>query len=326
MPPKDTIVCFLCKGRLSYKNDDASKFEKHMKNEHMVKFGLEYLLAGCNMSEDERLAIKDVIKEWRIEQEKVVSEEVMKEEVDKDESKRIKDEPDISVKDNDTTLEEDAEEVVSSKSKPKPNKSKLEAQAARFQCDDCPISFTQSGNLEEHISRKHKNKSNKKSKSKEILDSIDRKNGLDGEFTLKDFKTASDASKKTSIATLTPKSASKSNTAKVVVGLATKKVKNDDVPVNEETIERKSLSSTTPVPKNKKGGGASLVAEPGQDPGEGTVCPLCSKEFPKNGPMRNHFVDIHQPGEFPCKGCQKVFTSKNKMSSHYSRNCKRKTL
>ena len=61
MPPKDTIVCFLCKGRLSYKNDDAIKFEKHMKNEHMVKFGMEYLLAGCTMSEDERLAIKDVI-------------------------------------------------------------------------------------------------------------------------------------------------------------------------------------------------------------------------------------------------------------------------
>merc|ERR1712179_453223 len=119
-----------------------------------------------------------------IEQEKVVSEEVMKEEIDKDESKRIKDEPDISVKDNETTLDEDAEAVVST---------------ARFQCDDCPISFPQSSNLEEHISRKHKNKSNKKSKSKEILDSIDRKNGLDGEFTLKDFKTASDALKKTSI-------------------------------------------------------------------------------------------------------------------------------
>merc|ERR1712179_52176 len=305
-------------------HDDASKFEKHMKNEHMVKFGMEYLLAGCNMSEDERLAIKDVIKEWRIEQEKVVSEEVMKEEVDKDESKRIKDEPDISVKDNDTTLEEDAEESAPSKSKS--IKSKPEAKAARFQCDDCPISFTQSSNLEEQISGKQKNKSNKKSKSKEILDSIDRKNGLDGEFTLKDFKSASDALKKTSIATLTPKSTSKSTSAKVVVGLTTKKVKNDDVQVNEETIERKSLSSTTPVPKNKKGGGASLVAEPGQDPGDGTVCPLCSKQFPKYGPMRNHFVDIHQPGEFPCKGCQKVFTSKNKMSSHYSRNCKRKTL
>ena len=36
-----------------------------------------------------------------------------------------------------------------------------------------------------------------------------------------------------------------------------------------------------------------------------------------------HFEDLHQPGEFPCPGderiCGKVFTSRNKMSSHYSR-------
>ena len=45
-----------------------------------------------------------------------------------------------------------------------------------------------------------------------------------------------------------------------------------------------------------------------EDPGTGTTCPLCSKEFPTNGPMRNHFVDIHQPGEYPCPGdgCGKV--------------------
>ena len=45
-----------------------------------------------------------------------------------------------------------------------------------------------------------------------------------------------------------------------------------------------------------------------QDPGTGTTCPLCSKEFPKNGPMRRHFEDIHQPGEYPCPGdeCGKV--------------------
>ena len=40
----------------------------------------------------------------------------------------------------------------------------------------------------------------------------------------------------------------------------------------------------------------------------GTTCPLCGKQFPKNGPMRRHFEDIHQPGEYPCpgEGCGKV--------------------
>ena len=62
------------------------------------------------------------------------------------------------------------------------------------------------------------------------------------------------------------------------------------------------------------------------DPGTGHICRLCSKEFPGNGAMRRHFEDIHDPGEYPCKGCGKMFTSRNKVSSHYSRNCKRKSL
>merc|ERR1712129_159395 len=230
--------------------------------------GMEYLLAGCSMSEEERLAVKDVTK------------------------------------------------------------------AARFQCDDCPISFTMENNLEEHIARKHKKKiSLNNSKSKEILDAIDRKNAIDGEFskTMKTFKTASDSLKKTNIATISPKSTPKATLEKVVQGLSAKKLKTLDVSIKKDgeevEMKRKNLTSTTSVPKkntsklNKTGNGSTPVAEPGQEPGEGKVCPLCSKEFLKNGPMRRHFEDIHQPGEFPCSGCQKMFTSKNKMSSHYSRYC-----
>ena len=43
----------------------------------------------------------------------------------------------------------------------------------------------------------------------------------------------------------------------------------------------------------------------------------------KTALLCRHFEDLHQPGEFPCPGderiCGKVFTSRNKMSSHYSR-------
>ena len=41
------------------------------------------------------------------------------------------------------------------------------------------------------------------------------------------------------------------------------------------------------------------LAGANDDPGSGTTCPLCKKEFPKNGPMRRHFEDIHQPGSTP---------------------------
>jgi len=323
MPPRGTIVCFLCKGIVSYKNKDSAKFEKHMNNEHMAYFGIEYLLAGCTMSEEERLAVKDVIKD------------------------RI--EPD-SESDQNTTLEEDADEVKPKKAvtmadeaklkkavkiadevKPKKAIKEAEIKAARFQCSDCPISFTMANNLEEHVARKHPNK--KRTKSKDILDAIDRKNAIDGEFskTMKSFKTAGESLKKTSIATITPKSTSKPSLEKVVKGLSVKKMNSLDVSIKKDgeevEVKRKNLTSTTPVPKKKtvavkkKGDTSVVVAGPDQTAGDGTVCPICSKEFPKNGPMRRHFEDIHQPGEFPCSGCQKMFTSKNKMSSHYSRHC-----
>jgi len=107
-----------------------------------------------------------------------------------------------------------------------------------------------------------------------------------------------------------------------------------------ESILSHSIFSETDTPKQsqmvkreRKGVVEPILAEPGQSSGDGKVCPICFKEFPKNGPMRRHFEDIHQTGEFPCPGCQKMFTSKNKMSSHFSRHCnpnninkKRKTL
>jgi len=268
MQPAGTVVCFLCKGFVSYKNKDSSKFQKHMNNEHMAYFGMEYLLAGCTMSEEERLAVKDVIKD------------------------RI--EPD-SESDLNTTLEEEAEEDK----KPK-----------------------ETVDEEEHIAKKHPKKI---SKSVEILDAIDKRNSnSEGDFNkvMKSFKSANESLKKTNIATLSP-ATSKGSLEKVVQSLSAKKT------AEEVEIKRKNLTSTTPVPKKKsltvvkKGQNAnnSLIAEPNQTAGDGTVCPICSKEFPKNGPMRRHFEDIHQPGEFPCSGCQKMFTSKNKMSSHYSRHC-----
>merc|ERR1712226_317448 len=66
---------------------------------------------------------------------------------------------------------------------------------------------------------------------------------------------------------------------------------------------------------------ASAVVGETEDPGPGSVCRLCNKQFPRHGPMRRHFEDIHQSGHFPCpgEGCGKVFSSKNKMSSHRSK-------
>jgi len=68
------------------------------------------------------------------------------------------------------------------------------------------------------------------------------------------------------------------------------------------------------------GGGNNKLVPP---PGKGIACNQCGKEFFTRSRMRNHQVDVHEQGHFPCKGegCPKVFTSMNKMSSHYSKNC-----
>jgi len=264
-------MCFLCRKIVSYKNKNSTKFKKHMTDEHNAYHGMEYLLAGCTMSEEERLAVKDVIKD-RIEQD--------------------------SESDHNTSLDENSEEKSKTEESEKKNLSEeKEEKPVRHQCGYCPISYVKSDNLEEHLAKKHPNK---KTKSKVISDALDKKNS-NGKIE----KVAQN-------------------------GQVMKKLKStnvNDKNVEETETKRKNLTATTPVPKDKSS--KSQIADADQSPGGGKICPICLKEFPKNGPMRSHFVDIHQPGEFPCPGCNKVFTSKNKMSSHFSRNCnpkKRLTL
>jgi hypothetical protein len=66
------------------------------------------------------------------------------------------------------------------------------------------------------------------------------------------------------------------------------------------------------------GGGSNRLVPP---PGTGIACPDCGKEFFSQSRMQSHHVDLHQPGHFPCpgQGCGKVFSSKNKQTSHYSK-------
>merc|ERR1719508_92536 len=191
------------------------------------------------MTEAERLSIKDVIAD------------------------RI--EPDSDC-DQNTTLEEEGDEEKSNETDGKLQKEKQ----VRFDCSHCPISFMMSSSLEEHLAKKHPNKQNtSNTRSKEILDAIDRKNSnSDGDFfTLNSFKSASDTLKKTNIATITrsPMSTSNSSIVKMVEGAPAKK---SNVSIKEEAeIKRKNLTSTTPVPKKKTLVAVkkeSSVAEPNQ--------------------------------------------------------------
>jgi len=237
------LSCFMCDVEVSYRKNDFSKLENHLRNEHRIKREYNYLLAGCFMTGDEREAVKDVISD-KIEM---------------------------------------AVEVPVQKSSS--NRSDV-----RFRCSHCPISFTMKENLREHLERKHKVKA-----SKGVIISKVSRRSAPGELGVKSERAMDE---------------------------------DEDDPLGstpERQKNKKSFMKTKPKRMSMvrpKSTGDYAIAAPGEVPGDGKVCRLCEKQFPNNPSMKRHFEDIHQPGEFPCKGCGKIFTSMNKVSSHYSRNCK----
>jgi len=55
------LRCFLCKDQIPYSNNDKTDFARHMNNEHMADFGIDFLLAACLMEDEEKEAIQEVV-------------------------------------------------------------------------------------------------------------------------------------------------------------------------------------------------------------------------------------------------------------------------
>jgi len=51
-PP--TLGCFLCRGRVIFRNNDSTRFHSHLTNEHGVVFELDFLFAACGVEEEVR--------------------------------------------------------------------------------------------------------------------------------------------------------------------------------------------------------------------------------------------------------------------------------
>jgi len=266
MPPiggiyKGTLLCFLCREIINYKDNDSTKLKKHMKKVHMIKFGFEYILAGCIMSKDERLAVKEVVK-GRIEQGEHA---------------------------DDVTLEESSvSSPKTSVSSPKTSVSDCQETRKRFHCNKCPLSFSKQRHLNDHLEKKH----------------LKRKIRADDVNSHSSKKNLSQEVQKISAVT------------------ALKVESRIKIECKRKTEDQEASSTaTTSVKKIKTPNQENSESNKNQTAGDGTTCPVCSKKFSQNGPMKRHFEDIHKPGNYPCQGCKKVFTSKNKMSSHYSRHC-----
>ena len=55
--PKGKVTCLLCRGFISYKDSDRTRFKDHMLNEHDVKYDSDVVLAASVMSQKEKAYI-----------------------------------------------------------------------------------------------------------------------------------------------------------------------------------------------------------------------------------------------------------------------------
>ena len=259
MQPEGTVVCFLCQGYVPYNPKNPAKFTKHMKSDHSAFFGVEFLLAGCRMTEEERRTVNEVVGEKEVA-------DHSDEGGDGGDVSEFTDwsEPSTEIFFPEATLEEGELQADYDVRNIKQEK----GSENYYKCDFCLKSFTVRENLVEHVSRKHPTKKqiNKKKRSQPAASLL---------------KTSS--------------------SVKIPRGVQNK---------NTNLISRKRRSAN---PRRQQ----QDIPE-----GEGFPCRQCGKVFRTENMEKFHYTDVHEQGHFPCKGgCGKIFTSKNKMSSHWSRHC-----
>ena len=143
MKPAGTVICFLCKGHVPHTRD---KFERHMATDHSAYFGMEYLLAGCKMTEDERLAVTDVVREKEGEWGTRTQDEEAGGELATLEEGQM---PPRAV--------EEADPLTQSAHAPQVQV-KTERVQRQHSCNHCLKSFSLQDSLDEHLRRKHSGK------------------------------------------------------------------------------------------------------------------------------------------------------------------------
>lgn len=266
-PLTTAVTCFLCRANIPFSLADRSRLVAHLATEHQVAEGSEYLVAGCTMSHQERLAIQNVVKGRQpklVQLEATGSEEEDEVEATGEEGGEL---PSLAALEPVTSLTEGEEDAMQLKvetvwseaggsGKPRGGR----------RCPDCDFTCKLQIQLKRH---------------REVCGG-----GARGKSS------AGPKSWKLKVKT---------------VGLATK---------------RSSALARRAGPGE---GGKKAKKSPYVSPGKGKPCNDCGKEFRNEAVLERHIEDLHRPGEFPCPGeqaiCGKVFTSRNKMSSHYSRNC-----
>ena len=165
------VPCFLCKAFIYYEKRDKTKLLAHMNSEHNAFFGVDFLLAGCIMNDDERVAIVNVVKD----REPQLSEPVTEADPDPDHNETLEndelviDSADLVIDNDDeynelnisaltpeTTLQEvtalgvELEQEVSEDEGVSPPRMSTKA-IIEFPCPECPMTFNLKIRLNRHL-------------------------------------------------------------------------------------------------------------------------------------------------------------------------------
>jgi len=149
----NSIICFLCQEKVHYERSDKNKLVAHLSVEHNAVYGHDFLLSGCIMNFDERLAIVNVVndRDPNVEYETPDDDE---EEIEIEDNEIIvgdEAESDLQMLTPETTLQEmDADvQLVQDQGVSPPRMS--EKAPIEFPCPECPMTFNLKIRLNRHI-------------------------------------------------------------------------------------------------------------------------------------------------------------------------------
>jgi len=309
------VECFLCSTTVPYDQKDRSHLLDHLGGKHCVRTGADFVITGCVMTAQEREAVRKVVESRPP---KLVS---------LNESSKVVLGDAATVEDNVTSKPEIQNKNCDTDKEEKEASPPVETSSRRFTCMDCNISFK----LQIQLNR-HKKHCIKKEPGSSIASPV-KKPPVFVPLSPGSIKTEPDTARRHSLPAQT------SDLLAQHPGLQLKRTSLPNKPSSpvlkpsltlkptSSLMNRSSPSKTSPS-KTARGYSAFKKGSnwKAPSPGKGFSCTECGKAFVTKAKMNSHFVDIHQPGEFPCPGvqCGKMFTSKNKQQSHFYRHCNKK--
>ena len=145
------VQCFLCSARILYGQNEQEILRDHLRSEHSVETGENYLIAGCLMNLEEREAIVNVVKdrELGVDMDEDVAKEVPEEDAGTIE---VGDIVSLAALVPETTLQEGPEGPEDSLQFGNASPPRAEERpVVEFPCPDCHLSFKLKIKLNRHL-------------------------------------------------------------------------------------------------------------------------------------------------------------------------------